>query len=203
LSALLTAEDKIYKDYFDMDIFKCGPGEVLVDMGSFIGDTVKDYILSYGKKYKRIYCYEITPSTFEELKHNLGYLPDVVFRHKGVSDKRGIMYIADDRKSSSNALSEKGGIAVETVAIDEDITEPVTFIKMDIEGAEQKALLGCASHIKNDRPKLAISVYHNNEDIWNIPRMIEEICPGYRFYLRYHGGNLLPTELTLLANNTL
>ncbi len=46
---------------------------------------------------------------------------------------------------------------------------------------------------------MALSVYHNNEDLWKIPRMIAELCPGCRFYLRYHGGNLWPTEISFLA----
>ena len=70
---------------------------------------------------------------------------------------------------------------------------------MDIEGAEQGALAGCARHIREDRPKLALSVYHNFEDLWKLPRMIEDLVPGYRFYFRYHGGDLWPSEITLLA----
>ena len=42
-------------------------------------------------------------------------------------------------------------------------------------------------------------MYHNFEDIWKLPRMIEALVPGYRFYLRYHGGDLWPSEITLLA----
>ena len=80
-----------------------------------------------------------------------------------------------------------------------DINEPVTLIKMDIEGAEQSALKGCLRHIEEDQPKLALSVYHNFEDIWKLAKMVDETTPGYRFYLRYHGGNLWPSEISLLA----
>ena len=83
--------------------------------------------------------------------------------------------------------------------IDEDITEPVTFIKIEAEGLEQKALAGCAKHIKNDKPKLAISLHHNYENLWKIPRMLVKITPGYNFYLRYHGKSFYPTDLALLA----
>lgn len=110
------------------------------------------------------------------------------------------MYLKENPfTSSGNALAESGGIPVEVVTVDEDIDEAVTFIKMDIEGAEQAAIKGCKRHIAEDKPKLALSLYHNNEDIWKIPRMIDEIVTGYKFYLRYHGGDLVPSELTLLA----
>ena len=97
-----------------------------------------------------------------------------------------------------NAVSgEKEVIAV---SLDEDIKEPITLLKMDIEGSEQKALLGAKEHIINDSPKLLISVYHNHEDIWKIPRIIEDMTPDtYNFYLRSYGGNVFPTEIVLIA----
>lgn len=73
------------------------------------------------------------------------------------------------------------------------------MIKMDIEGSEVKAIDGAKNHIIDDHPKLLISVYHNHEDIWKIPRMIEEICSGYTFYLRFYGSNIFPTEIVLIG----
>ena len=73
------------------------------------------------------------------------------------------------------------------------------MIKMDIEGGETKAIIGCSKHIKEDNPKLLISVYHNYEDLWKIPRMIEEINNNYNFYLRCYGTELFPTEIILYA----
>ena len=84
-------------------------------------------------------------------------------------------------------------------ALDIDITEPVTLIKADIEGYEQKAITGARNHILNDHPKLLMSVYHNNEDLWKIPKMIYELSSDYKFYLRYNSSPLYPTEITLLA----
>ena len=60
-------------------------------------------------------------------------------------------------------------------------------------------LMGAKKHIKNDHPKLAISVYHGNSDIWEIPKIIHEIDSSYSFYLRYYGGCLYPNEIVLYA----
>jgi FkbM family methyltransferase len=200
---LYAARENVFPPYFDPDIMKCGEEEVLADLGAFNGDTVLDYIATYGRRYKKIYCYEITPEIFKELEKNLIQdlgLKNLELRQKGAGDHNGIMYIKENPSTpTGNSLTDCGGAAAEVAAIDDDITEPVTFIKMDIEGSEQAAVRGCRKHIQNDKPKLAISLYHNNEDIWKIPRMIDEICPGYAFYLRYYGGNLVPSELTLLA----
>lgn len=192
--------EKAFCDYFDLDIMQCDENEVIVDLGAYIGDTVIHYINTYGlEQYRKFYCYEMTTSTFVTLQTNLRQYKNIDYRKKAVADKSGTLYITENSDVSANSISENGTIAIPTVTIDEDITEPVTLIKMDIEGAEQKALLGCKNHIIQDKPKLAISVYHNNEDLWKIARMVEDMCPGYRFYMRYHGGYLTPSEITLLG----
>ncbi|MCI8291881.1 MAG: FkbM family methyltransferase [Clostridia bacterium] len=189
-----------YKDYFDLDLIKC-ENETIVDLGAYIGDTTLDYINTFGiESYKKIYCYEITPHIFAILKENLVNYPNITFKRNAVSDKKETMYISNtDIDPSANRVSQNGDIEVEAVTLDEDIKEKITILKMDIEGYEQKAILGSKNHIKNDKPALLISVYHNNEDLWKIPRMIEEICPGYKFYLRNNGGGIFPTEITLIG----
>ena len=198
---LLSSAEKNYSHYFDLDIVKCNENEVLVDLGAYTGDTILDYLACYGVNcYKKIYCYEITEHSFEVLKNNLSYYPNIVFSKKAVSDCTEKLYIQKSSvDDSANVVSSVGDIVIDATSIDLDIPESVTLIKMDIEGYEQRALLGCKEHILNDHPKLLISVYHNHEDIWKIPTMIEEICPGYQFYLRYYGNNVFPTETVLVG----
>lgn len=191
----------LYDDYFDLDLVKCSKDEVIVDLGAYTGDTIISYIKNYGNDcYKKIYCYEITESTFEELKNNLNNLDNIEFRQKGVADKEGNMsLISNSESSSANTLidDENGNITITT--LDLDIDEPITLIKADIEGFEQKALIGAKNHILNDHPKLLISVYHNNEDLWKIPKMIYDLHSDYKFYLRYNSSPIYPTEITLIA----
>ena len=198
-----------YDDYFDLDLLHCDDNEVVADLGAYIGDTFLSYVKNYGSlAYKRYYCYEITSDSFAKLTQATKPYPRVILRRKGAGDGPGTMTLSAGSDASANTLTadaadtteqETAGETVDIVALDDDITEPLTLIKMDIEGAEQSALRGCARHIREDRPKLALSVYHNFEDIWKLPSMIEELVPGYRFYLRYHGGNLWATEISLLA----
>jgi hypothetical protein len=70
--------------------------------------------------------------------------------------------------------------------LDIKIKEEVSFIKMDIEGWELKALSGCKDHIINDKPKLAIAVYHNSNDFHQIPNYILSLNPDYDLYLRHY-----------------
>lgn len=58
------------------------------------------------------------------------------------------------------------------------------MIKMDIERAEEKALIGMEHFIKKYRPYLAICIYHREEDIYRIPKLIKEYVPNYKLYIR-------------------
>ena len=64
--------------------------------------------------------------------------------------------------------------------------EKVSFIKMDIEGSELEALKGAQTIIKEQRPKMAICVYHKIEDLWKIPLFLHKINPEYKIYIRHH-----------------
>jgi FkbM family methyltransferase len=195
-------QDKVFHQYFDLDLVQCNKEEVFVDIGAYIGDTMVDYINTFGADcYKRIYCYEIVPQNIEYILKNIELfsLKNVIIREKGAGCKSGNLFISDNTVSSVSKLSENGEITVPVAAIDDDIDEPVTFIKMDIEGAEEEALMGCQKKIAENHPKLALSVYHNHKDLWKLARIIDETDPTYRFYLRYHGEALLPTEYLLYA----
>lgn len=189
-----------FHQYFDLDIIKCDENEVFVDIGAYIGDTMVDYVKTFREGcYKRIYCYEIMPANIDYIRKNIELfsLKNVIVNAKGASDKSGFLFLSNNGVSSIGKLSENGEIKVPTVAIDDDINESVTFIKMDIEGAEEQALLGLRKKILESHPKLALSVYHNHKDLWKLARIIDEIDPSYNFYLRYYGSALLPTEYLL------
>ena len=189
-----------FKDYYDLDLLSCDENEVMVDIGAYTGDSALDYITTY-RKYKKIYCYEITPESVESIKKNLAEYENIQIVNKGLGAEAGKMYLQTcAQDASTNGLDESGnGIEIEVATLDEDVTEKVTLIKMDIEGAEKDALKGCVRHIKEERPKLSICVYHNNRDIFEIPKMIADMRDDYKFYLRSNGMQWAPAEIVLFA----
>ncbi len=56
---------------------------------------------------------------------------------------------------------------------------------MDVEGSEYEAILGGINTIKKYKPKLMISLYHRNEDIFKIPLLIKELNPNYKLFIRH------------------
>ncbi len=188
-----------FKHYFDLDIIPECINQVFVDIGSYIGDTTLDYIETYNN-YKKIYCYEITNYTMATLKNNLSRYENIIYKNKAVSNDNSIMYLKNSLvNSSANQIDDNGDIEIETVSLDNDILEKIDIIKMDIEGEEYNAILGAKNHIINDNPILLISVYHNNEDLWKLPKLIYEYNNNYNFYLRNYGNNIFPTEIVLIC----
>ncbi len=191
----------IFRDYFEPDIFKNNAGDVFADVGAYIGDSVEDYVRTYGIGYKKIYAYEISSDScgkIHEMVTDLR-LHDVEVRQKGIGGTHGEMFLGESTSdASANQLKSEGNEKIEVVTLDEDAPD-VTFIKMDIEGAEREALRGSRIIISKNHPKLAVCVYHGYEDLWMLPAMINEMNPKYHFYLRHYGGNNPPTEFVLLC----
>lgn len=200
LECIQKMKEANFTDYFDLDLVCCDDEEVFVDLGAWQGDSTLNYIQTYGK-YKKIYCYEIDGFNMQKLRVNLSEYSDIEYKMKGVGNRNYKGYLAADHSDSScsKITDQKTDHEIEIVRLDDDIKEKVTLIKMDIEGAEQDALLGCRRHIREESPKLLISVYHNNEDIWKIPRMILEMNPDYQIYLRSNGAQWGPAEIVLFA----
>jgi FkbM family methyltransferase len=82
-------------------------------------------------------------------------------------------------------------LTVDGVPIDVIVQElglkRLDLIKMDIEGAEPRALVGAEKSIRRFRPQLAISIYHQPDHFFEIPMQIAAMVDGYDFFLKsYH-----------------
>lgn len=93
-------------------------------------------------------------------------------------------------------VSEDGRTIIAGESIDNVLKgDRATFIKMDVEGAELKSLIGAENTIKNYKPRLAISIYHKPSDIYEIPQLLMEYRPDYRFYIRHYTSYIWETVL--------
>lgn len=178
--------------YFDSDIIKAYEDEVVVDAGGFIGDSTEALLKTPEAKgkVKKIYFYEPNQSNVEEAKENLSKFDvEIVFRKAGILDKRGSFFLTEGYVGGRITSHGEGLEKVDVIALDEDIAEKVTFIKMDIEGSEKEALQGCRRHILEDTPTLAISVYHKLNDVLWVPQYVKSLHAEYKLYLRHYDPN--------------
>ncbi|MNC49053.1 hypothetical protein D3C75_982030 [compost metagenome] len=98
------------------------------------------------------------------------------------------------------SIDEHGTDIVSVVSIDDAIHERVTYIKMDIEGAELAALKGAENTIKNYSPVLAICMYHKASDYLDIFNYIRSVNSEYKFFFRHHLNYYAETVLYAIKN---
>ena len=171
--------------YFDFELMKINKvnEEVFVDGGCYNGDTSKAFIEWCENEYKHIYAYEPDIQNFQNCKKLLNKIAKekVTLFNKGLWEKNDNLKftIGED---ASGRIDDNANEIVEVISIDESIDDKVTFIKLDVEGAEYSTVLGCKKTIQKYRPKLAISVYHKLEDIYEIPKLILEMNPYYKLF---------------------
>jgi FkbM family methyltransferase len=171
------------EQYFDR-IAKLSDHEVFVDCGGYDGDTTLQF-LSRVAGYKRIYVFEPSPTNFAKAAKCLARKPDIVLKPIGVSDKAGTLPF-DPGLGSASAVGRSGAVSIEVAPIDEAILEPVTFIKMDLEGWELRALEGARRHICEDHPKLAVAVYHRASDFWQVPDLVLSMRDDFALHIRHY-----------------
>lgn len=188
-------------DYYDLDLIPTGLDCVFVDAGAYNGDTIRGYINAYGEDYKKIYCYEVSREMTEALQRNLRSYKNIIARPAALDscDRKTFLFVNEEDPSLNYLSNKKGTIPVNTTTLDADISDKINFLKIDINGYEKQAVLGASRHIKEEHPYLLIALYHKFENLTEIPRLISEMDCNYKLYLRYFGGDLIPTNFMLYA----
>ncbi|KNF09650.1 methyltransferase FkbM family [Gottschalkia purinilytica] len=179
--------------YFIKEFFEYKPQTVFIDGGGYHGENTIEYYRILNGDVNKIYVFEPDVENFKIMKNNLlneVNLPKekLILKNNAISDKNEIVYFSNENNSSS-CIVEYSEQRIKAVSLDSLIKDKVDFIKLDIEGNECKAIKGSRNIILDYNPKLAICLYHRPKDMWEIPLLIKEINPKYKFMLRHHNRN--------------
>ncbi|MBR3149909.1 MAG: FkbM family methyltransferase [Eubacterium sp.] len=164
------------------DILKLTSNESILDLGAYDGDTIAEFLTATNGEYDYITALEPDEKNFRKLLKNTEELFNISCLNMGAWDKHDTL-IFDTQAGRNSKLSSKGK-SVEVIDVDSLELSP-TFIKMDIEGAELKALSGLEKTIKKYTPKLYVCAYHRNEDLFSLPIKVLELNPDYKVYFRH------------------
>lgn len=168
-----------------------GTDEVFWDLGAYDGDTVADFMRLVDGRYRQIVAVEPDEKNCKKLRAALADIPRAQALPYAVWHTGGTLDFAG-KAGRNSAVAEAAAKKVQSVAavtLDDLLAEtgcPPTFIKFDVEGAEEAALHGGAALLAKYRPKLALSCYHRTEDIYRLPLLLKQLAPAYRLYLRHH-----------------
>lgn len=182
-------------------LLKTEENEIFIDAGAYNGETTYNFYNWVGdRRYSKVYLLEPDSLMFEIMKEyiSLKKLENIVCVNGGAYSFSGVLRFNEASLTGSSRITGTGEKKIEVVSIDDMVgDDKVTFIKMDIEGSEMKALDGAKKTIERCKPKLAISIYHREDDMWEIPYYILSKYPWYKIYIRHY--SLTVTETVMYA----
>lgn len=180
-------------------------GDVVIDVGAHVGVFAKKALENGASQ---VIAMEPDPLNLECLRRNLGgeiRSGRVVVWPKGAWSSETVLTMHRTRDNSGNSsvvLTESSSsydrFSISLTTIDRMVQElklgAVTFIKMDIEGAEREAIAGAAGTLKRFRPRLMLDSYHRPDDLPVFRRLIRNAVPSYTYECTYCEMDLSATE---------
>jgi len=165
------------------------PGDSVIDGGACTGDTAAVFSNAVGPS-GRVYAFDPVADHLQILSHNTEQFPhqNVTVMPFGLSNKNVLAepIVLNQYQPGFNSSSQ----TVPLRSIDELVRSgeipKIDFMKLDIEGAEMDTLLGAEASIEHDKPKLAISLYHKPNDLFEIVLHIKDRFPFYSCYLDHY-----------------
>lgn len=202
-------------EYFVKGIIEIDDNEVFIDGGAYIGDSTQQLIDIARRKRKRIgkiVLFEPNPANVKIIK-KLFNKNNIKLIERGLYDSetelkfeladenlnentRIIEGNKEDLSTIFHSLEQRAYITLPVTTLDsQEECRDATFIKLCIEGSEMKALAGAKETILRNKPKLAICIYHNNDNMVRIIEYVHSLVPEYKLYVRHHTFEMDQTVL--------
>ena len=179
LNDITTPKAEIYQN-----IIKLTENETYVDLGAYNGDTVLEFLQETNYKFDKIIALEPDKKNFKKLQKNTEGVLNIETYNSAVWEFDTTLTFSN--KAGRQSSLSASGIDTDARSVDSIMgSKPCTLIKMDVEGAEKQAIMGAKFSISNFSPKLMISLYHRNEDLFELPLLINETNPNYKLFLRH------------------
>ena len=186
-------------------VIQAEPGDVVIDGGGGWGDVALYFADKVGKEGK-VYCFEFVEENLEIVRKNVALNPHLADRIEIVPNAlwagsgNTISYRPEGPGTSlQNGEDRQNTAHVSTLSIDDFVRDKpipaVHLIKLDVEGAELSALQGAEETIRAFRPKLAVSLYHKDDDFIVIPHYLDKLGLQYEFFLDHFTTHMEETVL--------
>jgi FkbM family methyltransferase len=165
------------------------PGDIVIDCGAHVGVFTRRALTLGARK---VLAVEPAPQNVKCLNRNFRseiQSGRVLVVPKGAWDKEGTLLLkASNLNSGNNSFvyekSRSAEISVDVATLDSMVQSSelptVNYLKMDIEGAERRALRGAAKIISRYKPRLSLEFYHLEDDPVVLPAIVMELNPGYQ-----------------------
>lgn len=146
----------------DLDFFfaAMSPNKTLLSAATAIdiGANIGNHSLYFSDHFRRVLSFEPNPRTFQLLRLNAELAGNVTCFNEGISDVNGeVLLETCNTNSGRSAITDKDGgnaRSIRVKALDSviDEAENVRLIKIDVEGHEEKVLIGAEQTIRRNKP---------------------------------------------------
>jgi len=172
--------------------------KVCLDVGANIGN----HSVFFTQFFDKVYALEPSPIALDILNVNAKWYPKIEVLPYGASDKVEVVeasFLAENigatRIINNDIVVGQKVVSFECRPIDDllpkDLHRDVGFIKIDVEGYEYQALLGCKDVISNSMPVIAFEMLKSEFDK-NAARITSLLMSlGYIKLLAFKGGKFI------------
>jgi len=173
----------------------------VADLGAYNGDTVREILEASKGSVKCVYAMEPDARNFKKLQAyaEREIRAEVIPVHAGAWSKaETLRFDASGNRNASFGANRSEVLSdrpvkwkeIEALPLDDVLQgTSVEYIKYDVEGAEHEAILGSQNSIRTHLPTLLVSLYHRNEDLYDLPLLLNRQFPAYKgYYLRRKRG---------------
>lgn len=192
--------------YFTLPEFRIvSEKEVFVDCGAFVGDSIERYIWTHDGTFGKIVAFEPDAISYRAMESRVERLNKEwafpVGKIQMVAAGTGNKTIDGtiEHKGLSSIISEQqnlNGESIKIYALDDFFSDSrINFLKADIESFELDMLKGAEKIIRRDLPKIAVCIYHNASDMYQILLWLNNLDLGYKFSIRHPGSLFIETVL--------
>lgn len=157
--------------------FHIGPADVVIDCGAAEGL----FTWFAAQRGAQVHAFEPDAGFVASMRKSFADSPQVSINHCALGHRSGQAFLSEDEIFSRLTAADRG-TPVQVRTLDDAIGEKkVTFLKADVEGYEFRMLLGAESIIRRHRPRIAVTVYHPQNNVAEIMDFLRECHPNYQF----------------------
>ena len=178
--------------YFRSGLFGLRNDEIFVDCGAAVGETVDHFLEITEERFTRLYAFEPDRDNFSKLENKIAryrnqpFYRSIYLRNQATGDAdRKVRFEHGGGEGSRVVDSDQGGLEMDLVKLDTALPDGATFLKLDVEGHELASLRGAEQTIREFRPRIAVCVYHRDDDLLTIPAYLKSLNPDYNIGLRH------------------
>jgi FkbM family methyltransferase len=167
--------------------FKLTASDTVVDCGAAEG-LFTWYAANLGAS---VHAFEPDSGFASSMRKSFDHIPNVEVHRCALGHRPGQARLSQN-EIFSRLSADGSGVLVDVRTLDQALDQqPVSFIKADVEGHEFRVLLGAESIIRRNQPRIAVTMYHPQNNVAEIADFLRECHPAYQIVTKgiYDNGH--------------